>query len=68
MKTYKVSTKWIGYSEIIVDADSSEEAKDKVLTGNFDIGDETMTGTGLGGWDNEQVINVKEVSDGVGNN
>ena len=49
MKTYKVSTKWIGYSEIIVDADSSEEAKDKVLTGNFDIGDETMTGTGLGG-------------------
>ena len=64
MKTYKVSTKWIGYSEIIVDADSCEEAKDKVLTGNYDIGDETMTGTGLDGWDNEQVINVKEVNDG----
>ena len=46
--------------ETIVDADSSEEAKDKVQNRNFDIGDETMTGTGLGGWDNEQVINVKE--------
>jgi len=26
MKTYKVYTKWIGYSEIIVDAENEQEA------------------------------------------
>lgn len=30
MKAFKVYTKWIGYSEIIVDAENEQEAKDFV--------------------------------------
>jgi len=65
MKTYKVFTKWIGYSEIVVDANSKEEASDKALKGDYDLLDETMTGTGLGyGFEEEEVLEVEEVNDG----
>ena len=63
MKTYKVFTKWIGYSEIVVDANSKEEASDKALKGDYDLHDETMTGTGLEyGFDDEEVYIVEEVT------
>ena len=65
MKTYKVFTKWIGYSEIVVDAKSPKEAEEKVLKGDYDLLDETMTGTGLGyGFEEEEVLEVEEVNDG----
>ena len=35
MKTYKVYTKWIGYSEIGVEAKSPEEAEEKVWEGDY---------------------------------
>ena len=62
MKTYKVYTKWIGYSEIGVEAKSPEEAEEKVLKGDYDLLDETMTGTGLDyGFESEEVLEVEEV-------
>ena len=65
MKTYKVFTKWIGYSEIVVEAKSPKEAEEKVLKGDYDLLDETMTGTGLGyGFEEEEVLKVEEVNDG----
>ena len=65
MKTYKVFTKWIGYSEIVVDAKSPKEAEEKVLKGDYDLLDETMTGTGLNyGFEEEEVLEVEEVNDG----
>tara|TARA_R100000700_G_scaffold28025_3_gene34890 strand:+ start:25 stop:237 length:213 start_codon:yes stop_codon:yes gene_type:complete len=61
LKTYKVYTKWIGYSEIIVDAENEQEAKDFVAMGNFDPSDEIHTGNGLGyGYDNEEIIKMEE--------
>ena len=64
MKTYKVFTKWIGYSEIVVEAKSPKEAEEKVLKGDYDLLDETMTGTGLDyGFENEEVYNVEEEDD-----
>ena len=61
---YKVFTKWIGYSEIIVKAKSEEEAIDKVNSGEYEPENELSTGTGLNlGYDEEEVLKVKEVSD-----
>jgi hypothetical protein len=37
MKTYKVYTKWKGYSEIELEASSPKEAGEKVLAGDYDI-------------------------------
>ena len=65
MKTYKVYTKWIGYSEIGVEAKSSKEAEEKVLKGDYDLLDEIMTGTGLDyGFESEEVLEVEEVDNG----
>ena len=64
MNRYKVYTKWKGYSEIIVDAKSPKEAEEKVLKGDYDLLDETMTGTGLDyGFEDEEVYNVEEEDD-----
>ena len=61
MKTFEVYTKWIGYSEIIVDAKNEQEAKDFVVTGNYDPSEELQTGNGLEyGYENEEVIKIKE--------
>ena len=62
MKTYKVYTKWIGYSEIEVEATSTEEAEDKVLEGNYSLFREASTGGDLDyGFEDEQVYKVEEI-------
>ena len=62
MKTYKVYTKWIGYSEIIVRAKDEQEAKDSVAMGNYEPENELSTGTGLNlGYDDEEILEVEEV-------
>ena len=62
---YKVYTKWIGYSEIKVEAKSEEEAKDKVNSGKYEPENELSTGTGLNlGYDEEEVYKVEEISNG----
>ena len=61
---YKVFTKWIGYSEIIVKAKSEEEAIDKVNSGEYEPENELSTGTGLNfGYDEEEVLKVEEIKD-----
>ena len=61
---YKVYTKWIGYSEIDVEAKSEEEAKEMVDTGNYDSSDEIHTGNGLEyGYEGEEITEIEEVND-----
>ena len=61
---YKVYTKWIGYSEIKVEAKSEEEAKDKVNSGKYEPENELSTGTGLNlGYDEEEIYNIEEIKD-----
>ena len=43
MKKFKVYTKWIGYSEIEVEAKSEEEAGEKVLNGDYSMFREAST-------------------------
>ena len=63
MKVFKVYTKWIGYSEIIVDAENEQEAKDFVAMGSYDSSEELLTGNGLDyGFEDEEVLKVEEVS------
>lgn len=60
MKTYKVYTKWIGYSEIEVNAENEQEAKDFASMGLYKK--ELLTGKGLDyGYENEEVLEVEEV-------
>ena len=62
---YKVYTKWIGYSEIEVEAKSEEEAREMVDMGNYEPENELSTGTGLNlGYDEEEVYKVEEISNG----
>jgi len=62
MKTYKVYTKWIGYSEIEVEAKSTEEAEEKVLEGDYSLFREASTGGDLDyGFEDEEVLEVEEV-------
>ena len=62
MKAYKVYTKWVGYSEIIVDAEDEQEAKDFVAMGSYDSSEELLTGNGLDyGFDDEQVYKIEEI-------
>jgi len=59
---YKVYTKWVGYSEIEVNAENEQEAKDFVAMGSYDPNEELLTGNGLDyGYDDEQVYKVKEI-------
>ena len=61
---YKVYTKWIGYSEIEVEASSEEEAREVVDTGGYEPEKEVHTGTGLNlGYDEEEVLKVEEIKD-----
>ena len=61
MKTYKVYTKWIGYSEIEVEAKSTEEAEEKVLEGDYSVFREASTGGDLDyGFEDEEVLKVEE--------
>ena len=61
---YKVYTKWIGYSEIEVEAKSEDEAKEMVDMGNYEPENELSTGTGLNlGYDEEEVLKVEEIKE-----
>ena len=61
MKTYKVYTKWIGYSEIEVEAKSTEEAEEKVLEGDYSVFREASTGGDLDyGFEDEEVYKIEE--------
>ena len=60
-KVFKVRTKWIGYSEIIVEAKNKQDAEALVYKGKYDSLDESTTGNGLEyGYDNEEIIEVEE--------
>ena len=62
---YKVFTKWIGYSEIEVEATSEEEARKIVDKRSYDPNDEKCTLDGLGyGGDEEEIYDVEEISNG----
>lgn len=61
MKTYKVYTKWIGYSEIEVEAKSPTEAEEKVLEGDYSLFREASTGGELDyGFEDEEVYKIEE--------
>ena len=63
-KTYRVYTKWIGYSEIEVEAKSEEEAGKKVLSGDYSMFREASTGGDLDyGFDNEEIIDIEVIKD-----
>lgn len=62
MKTYKVYTKWVGYSEIEVNAENEQEAKDFVAMGSYNPSEEVLTGNGLDyGFEDEQVYKIEEI-------
>ena len=62
MKTFKVYTKWIGYSEIEVIAENEQEAKDCASMGLYKK--ELLTGKGLDyGYEDEQVYKIEENED-----
>ena len=64
MKTFKIYTQWIGYSEVEVEAESPTHAHELVESGDFDPSKEKHTGCGLDyGYDNETIIEVREVED-----
>ena len=67
MKTYKVKTSWIGYSEYTVKAGSKEEAEELCMCGSYDTEQHTLSGLDYGG-DEEQVTETKiiEESDNEG--
>ena len=61
---YKVYTKWIGYSEIEVNAENEQEAEEKVLEGDYSLFREASTGGDLDyGFEDEEVYKVEEVKD-----
>tara|TARA_B100001057_G_scaffold12051_2_gene11456 strand:- start:42485 stop:42679 length:195 start_codon:yes stop_codon:yes gene_type:complete len=58
---FKVRTKWIGYSEIIVEAQNKQDAEALVYKGKYDPLNESTTANGLDyGYDNEEIIEVEE--------
>ena len=63
MMKYKVYTKWIGYSEIEVNAENEQEAKDFASMGFYKK--ELSTGKGLDyGYEDEEVYKVEEIPNG----
>ena len=63
-KTYKVYTKWVGYSEIEVEAKSKEEAGGKVLDGDYSMFREAFTGGDLDyGFDDEEITDIEVIKD-----
>ena len=60
---YKVSTKWTGYSEIIVEAKISACFSFLVYKGKYDPLDESTTGNGLEyGYEDEEIVEIEKVS------
>ena len=61
-KVFKVRTKWIGYSEIIVEAKNEKQAEILVYKGKYDSLDESTTGNGLEyGYDGEEIVEIEKV-------
>jgi len=59
MSLYKIHTKWVGYSEVNIEADSKDEAVQKFYDGDYDLNSELLTGSGLDkGFENEEVLFV----------
>jgi len=59
MSLYKIHTKWIGYSEVDIEADSKDQAIQKFYDGDYDFETELLTGNGLDkGFENEEVLFV----------
>ena len=59
---YKVYTKWIGYSEIEVNAENKQEAEEKVLEGDYSLFKEASTGGDLDyGFEDEEVYKIEEI-------
>ena len=64
MKTFKVITKWTGYSEVIVQAENKELAITSVDVGDYDCNNEVSTGNGLDcGYEDEEIISVEEIKE-----
>jgi len=64
IKSFKVITKWTGYSEVIVQAENRELAITSVDVGDYDTDNEVSTGNGLGyGYENEEIISVEEIKE-----
>tara|TARA_B100000902_G_C26992087_1_gene755555 strand:- start:96 stop:296 length:201 start_codon:yes stop_codon:yes gene_type:complete len=64
MKVFKVYTKWIGYSEIEIEAKSDDEAREIVDEGNYEPENEVHTGNGLEyGYEDEEILEIKEIKD-----
>ena len=62
MKKFKVYTKWIGYSEIEIEAKSEEKAREIVDEGSYDPNQEKFTFNGLDyGGDEEEIYDVEEI-------
>ena len=63
MALYKVTTQWLGYSEIIVEADDPTHAQQLVEDHDYDPANERLTGDGSGlpGYEEETVINVERL-------
>jgi len=59
MKTYKVYTKWIGYSEYTIKANSKGEAEELCMCGSSDIEQHTLSGLDYG-FEDEEVDKVEE--------
>ena len=62
MKTFKITTSWTGFSEIIIEADTLEDAIDLVHMGEYDSKDEVSTGNGLYyGYEDQEIIETEEI-------
>ena len=63
-ETYKFTTSWTGYSEIIIEANNEDEAKNLYYDGCYDPSNEKMTGNGLDyGFDDEEIIELEIIKD-----
>jgi hypothetical protein len=63
---YKVYTRWIGYSEIEVEAKSEEEASEIVDEGSYEPENEIHTGNGLEyGYEDEEILEIEEMQNDI---
>ena len=64
MKVFKVTTSWTGFSEITVQAETEQDAREIVDSGEYDCDSEVSTGNGLQyGYNDEETIDVKEIKE-----
>ena len=64
MKEFKVITKWAGYSEITVQAETKQEAENLVANDEYDTDNEVLTGNGLDyGYEDEEIVEVNEIQE-----